>query len=39
MLNDPIVGDCEILTLGFSEAEGQNAFRHSSAHILGSAIE
>ena len=39
MLNDPILGDCEIQTVGFDEADGQNAFRHSSANILGSAIE
>ena len=39
MLNDPILGDCEIYALGFSDIDVQNAFRHSSAHILGSAIE
>lgn len=39
MLNDPIMGDCEILALGFNDEDGKIAYRHSSAHILGSAIE
>jgi len=39
MLNEPILGDCEVKLVGFDDEEAKKAFRHSSAHILGSAIE
>lgn len=39
MLSDPLLGDCEIKTLGFDDPESKMAFWHSSAHILGAAIE
>ena len=39
MLNEPILGDCEIKFVDFGDSEAQMAFRHSSAHILGYAIE
>lgn len=39
MLNEPLLGDCEIELVNFDDAEAQLAFRHSSAHILGYAIE
>ena len=39
MLNEPLLGDCEIKFVDFGDSEAQMAFRHSSAHILGCAIE
>ena len=39
MLSEPLLGDCEIQTLGFDHLDSKMAFWHSSAHILGSAIE
>jgi len=39
MLNEPILGDCEVKLVGFEDPDANKAFRHSSAHILGFAIE
>ena len=39
MLNELIMGDCEIDVVNFEDKDAQLAFRHSSAHILGYAIE
>lgn len=39
MLDEPILGDCEVQLVGFEDEEAAKAFRHSSAHILGAAIE
>jgi threonyl-tRNA synthetase len=39
MLNEPILGDCEVQFATFEDPQAQMAFRHSSAHILGYAIE
>lgn len=39
MLNEEIMGDCEVQMAKFDDQEAQMAFRHSSAHILGYAIE
>lgn len=39
MLNEQILGDCELKLVGFEDQEAVQAFRHSSAHILGYAIE
>lgn len=39
MLDDPLLGDCRASFVGFDDSEAQMAFRHSSAHVLGSAIE
>jgi threonyl-tRNA synthetase len=35
----PLEGDCELEFCTFEEKEGKTVFWHSSAHILGSAIE
>ena len=39
MLSEPLKGDCEIEFVTIEDPEGLNAFWHSTAHILGSAIE
>lgn len=40
MLNEPLLGDCQIKLVEFGDDEEvKMAFRHSSAHILGYAIE
>ena len=39
MLNEPLLGDCEIEFVGFDDMEARMAYRHSSAHVLGYAIE
>ena len=39
MLDEPLLGDCEIEFLDFSNEEAKMAFSHSSAHVLGYAIE
>ena len=39
MLDEPLLGDCEVELVGFGDEEAVKAFRHSSAHILGAAIE
>ena len=38
-LHRPLVGDCKIEFCNFETKEGKNTFWHSSAHLLGSAIE
>jgi threonyl-tRNA synthetase len=35
----PLEGDCELKLLTFDDAEGRMVFWHSSAHILGEALE
>ena len=39
MLNEPILGDCEIDFVNFEDKDAKSAFWHSSAHILGYALE
>jgi threonyl-tRNA synthetase len=38
-LQEPILGDCEATLASFEDPVAQSAFWHSSAHILGYAIE
>jgi threonyl-tRNA synthetase len=38
-LNRPLVGDCNLQLLKFDDPEGKTVFWHSSAHVLGAAIE
>ena len=38
-LTRPLVGDCRLQLYKFEDREGKNVFWHSSAHILGAAIE
>ena len=38
-LNRPLTSDCKIEFCNFETKEGRNTFWHSSAHLLGSAIE
>ena len=38
-MNRPLVGDCKIEFCNFETKEGQTTFWHSSAHLLGGAIE
>jgi threonyl-tRNA synthetase len=38
-LNRPLVGDCSLQLLKFDDPEGKTVFWHSSAHVLGAAIE
>ena len=38
-LNKPLICDCKIEFCNFEMKEGKNTFWHSSAHLLGSAIE
>ena len=35
----PLVGDCLLKLLKFEDSEGKTVFWHSSAHVLGSALE
>ncbi len=35
----PLEGDCALQLLSFDDAEGKEAFWHSSAHLLGQALE
>jgi len=35
----PLEGDCELKLFTFNDPEGKMAFWHSSAHILGEAME
>lgn len=39
MLDEPIIDDCEIKLVGIEDPDALSAFHHSSAHILGYAIE
>lgn len=38
-LNRPLIGDCQLTLLKFDEPEAKTVFWHSSAHILGAALE
>ncbi|XP_011145094.1 threonine--tRNA ligase, cytoplasmic isoform X2 [Harpegnathos saltator] len=38
-LDRPLEGDCKLQLLKFDDPEGQQVFWHSSAHILGEAME
>eukprot|EP00742_Colponemidia_sp_Colp-10_P004829 GILJ01005155.1.p1 GENE.GILJ01005155.1~~GILJ01005155.1.p1 ORF type:complete len:972 (-),score=201.07 GILJ01005155.1:109-2988(-) len=38
-LTRPLEGDCELQLLKFDDAEGKMVFWHSSAHMLGEALE
>lgn len=38
-LSRPLEGDCSMELLNFESEEGKNVFWHSSAHILGQAME
>ena len=38
-LHRPLIGDCKIEFCNFETKEGKSTFWHSSAHLLGSAIE
>jgi threonyl-tRNA synthetase len=38
-LNRPLVGDCSLQLIKFDDTEGKTVFWHSSAHVLGAAIE
>eukprot|EP01036_Dinobryon_divergens_P045351 gene45351-60583_t len=38
-LNRPIPGDCNMTLLKFEDPEAKTVFWHSSAHVLGAAIE
>lgn len=38
-LDRPLEGDCQLQLLKFDDEEGQAVFWHSSAHVLGEAME
>lgn len=38
-LNTPLEGDCKLSLLDFESDAGKQTFWHSSAHILGGAME
>lgn len=38
-LNLPLEGDCHLELLDFNNEEGKQTFWHSSAHVVGSALE
>jgi len=38
-MNRPLEGDCSLEIFGFDSDQGRNTFWHSSAHILGQALE
>ena len=38
-MHRPLIADCKIELCNFDSKEGKNTFWHSSAHLLGSAIE
>ncbi|KAL6760107.1 hypothetical protein V8C86DRAFT_2561020 [Haematococcus lacustris] len=38
-LTRPLEGDCALKLFSFEDAEGKEAFWHSSAHLLGQALE
>ncbi|RZC74214.1 hypothetical protein C5167_049694 [Papaver somniferum] len=38
-MNRPLEGDCELKLFSFDTDEGRDTFWHSSAHILGEALE
>ena len=38
-LNRPLIGDCQLQLLKYEDPESQTVFWHSSAHVLGAALE
>lgn len=38
-LNRPLEGDCTLELIMFDSSEGKQVFWHSSAHVLGQALE
>jgi threonyl-tRNA synthetase len=38
-LNRPLIGDCKMQLIKFDEPDGKTVFWHSSAHVLGAALE
>lgn len=38
-LNRPLIGDCKMILLKFEDPESKMVFWHSSAHVLGAALE
>lgn len=38
-LNRPLIGDCRLTLLKFDDPEAKTVFWHSSAHVLGAALE
>lgn len=38
-LERPLEGDCELQILTFQDPDAQQVFWHSTAHILGEALE
>jgi threonyl-tRNA synthetase len=38
-MNRPLIGDCTLSLLKFDDPEAKTVFWHSSAHVLGAAIE
>lgn len=38
-MSRPLEGSCELLFKKYDDPEGQEVFKHSSAHILGAALE
>lgn len=38
-LNRPLIGDCHLKLLKFEDSEAKTVFWHSSAHVLGAALE
>ena len=38
-VNRPLIGDCSLTLLKYDDAESKVVFSHSSAHILGAALE
>lgn len=38
-MNTPLEGDCSLELLDFNTPEGKQTFWHSSAHLLGWALE
>ena len=38
-LNRPLIGDCELKLLKYEDPESKTVFSHSSAHVLGAALE
>jgi threonyl-tRNA synthetase len=38
-MNRPLIGDCTVTFLKYDDPESKTVFSHSSAHILGAALE
>jgi threonyl-tRNA synthetase len=38
-MSRPLLGDCKLELLSFETSEGKDTFWHSSAHVLGAALE